>query len=274
VAIVGPGNLARSLVPNLQRRGIRVEQVFSRSQVRAEAFAQQWQVPQAAVLGERLAPGVSWVLLTVSDAAIAPVAAQMAQHGQPAPGCILTHTSGSTPIHALQAWGSHIGVFYPLQMFTAAREVDLQTVPLFIEGSEATYPTLEAVARRLSPQVWPLDSEQRLRMHLGAVWVANFPNHLYRLAQRELDHAGLPFEVYRALLSEQLRRVFELGPDQTQTGPALRGDTNTLTQHLDLLQDQPEYQALYWQLSRLINPELPPLSQSDNKGTEGRTASS
>lgn len=256
VAIVGPGNLARSLVPNLQRAGISVRQVFSRLRQNAQAFADQWSIPLASALTEPIDSNLDLVLITTNDAGIPNAVRQLAHSNVLPSKTIFAHTSGSTPLSALDLLGQNVGVFYPLQMFTKAREVDLQSVPLFLEGRPEVYQRLESLASQLSTRVHPLDSDQRLRMHLGAVWVANFPNHLYRLAQQELAEANLSFEVYQPLLLEQVRRVFELGPEYTQTGPAVRGDLPTLEKHLELLAESPELYQIYIALSKLINPAL------------------
>ncbi|MEM9987176.1 MAG: DUF2520 domain-containing protein, partial [Bacteroidota bacterium] len=78
-------------------------------------------------------------------------------------------------------------------------------------------------------------------------------------AEEELSKQRLELSVLHPLLQEQLRRVIELGPQRAQTGPAARGDISTLKQHLELMSNEPTLKSLYLMLSRLINPDLPPL---------------
>lgn len=255
IAIVGPGNLAHSLLPALQQAGHEVSQVLARREAAAEAFAAQFGLPHAGGLDSPLQAGIDWVIMTVADQGIPSTAEQLVAQAQP--GRIFVHTSGSTPLAALAPLGESIGVLYPLQMFTKLRQVDFTQLPLFLEGQASVLARLEPLARSLSTRVFELNSPARLRMHLGAVIACNFSNHLFRLAENQLvDQPGLDFSVYQPLLEEQLRRVFDLGPSHTQTGPAVRSDLATMRKHLALLADTPELAELYRRMSGLINPGL------------------
>lgn len=255
LALIGPGNLAHSLVPALQAAGHDLRQVLSRRAETARAFGARFGIAQVGDLHAPLDASVEVVLLTVPDQAIAPLARDLAARATTAP--IFVHTSGSTPLSALAPLGPRVGVLYPLQMFTRHRQVNFAELPLFLEGSDAVLATLDPLARSLSRHVHQLDSTARLRMHLGAVIACNFSNYLLQMAEAQLDaQPELDISVYAPLLQEQLRRVFELGPRYTQTGPAIRGDHNTMQQHLALLADQPELAELYRTLSALINPDL------------------
>jgi len=92
-----------------------------------------------------------------------------------------------------------------------------------------------------------------LKLHLGAVLVSNFPNYLYRLAAELVPEAGI--HAFESLIRGHIEKVFEYGPQNTQTGPAIRGDMNTLYQHLEILQDDPKKREMYWLLSSLIGGE-------------------
>jgi len=261
IAVVGPGKLANSLVPALTQAGHEVVQVLGRDLTKAKAFATAHQIPQSASLDSPVSSDANLIFLTVADQAIAEVAKQLEETGDLGPTAVVVHTSGSTPLSALAPLAPWTGVFYPLMMFTEQREVDLKTVPLFLEGNLAIMARLKPLATQLGKEVHEMSSEDRLRMHMGAVWACNFPNLLFQIAEAQLSKSSrLDFGVYRALLEEQLRQVFELGPASTQTGPAIRGDDTTLQTHLNLLQEQPEWQELYAQLSKLINPSWDPSS--------------
>ncbi|MEM7656798.1 MAG: DUF2520 domain-containing protein, partial [Bacteroidota bacterium] len=118
-------------------------------------------------------------------------------------------------------------------------------------------PTLTRLGSSLSDSVQWMDSETRLRLHLGAVLVSNFPNALFRLAEEQLqDSPEVDFSIYQPLVEEVIRKAFSIGPANAQTGPALREDHTTLSQHLSLLEKDAEVQNLYWALSCLIQPTL------------------
>lgn len=256
-AVIGGGRLAWSLVPQLQAAGIEVVQLIGRADeggqpsARVRALAQRYAIPVLSTGVESLIQEVSWIWLAVSDQAIAAVAEALPQ-GQ----ATVIHASGSVGIEALQSCGPRVGVIYPLQIFTPATPTPFDSLPLFVEGTAQTRKRLLDLAGRLSPQVHELDSAGRLRLHLGAVWMCNFPNYLYQVAQALLPaQPGLDLSVYAPLVRAHIDKVFREHPEHTQTGPAVRGDHNTLAQHLDLLRPHPEWAALYQTLSLLINPQ-------------------
>lgn len=255
VAVIGAGRLAWSLIANFQQAGIPVRQLISRSENKRQAFAQAYAIPHLGQSPKDLLPDTDLVILSVSDHAIAEVALQL--KGTIRPEAAVFHTSGSIDLETLLPAGGQIGVFYPLQMFTPRAVVDFRTIPLFIEGTANTLPLLRRLAESVSDRVVELNSADRLRLHLGAVFACNFPNYLYQLTHQLMpQQAEMDFRIYEPLVREQINRVFESLPENTQTGPAIRGDQVTLQKHLDLLQDQPDIRALYQRLSQRINADL------------------
>ena len=104
----------------------------------------------------------------------------------------------------MSVWEGHAeryGVFYPMQTFSKQREVDFQEVPFFIEAKRAEdTELLKAIASTLSEKVYEADSEQRKSLHLAAVFICNFTNHMYALAADLLEKYNLPFEVMLPLI--------------------------------------------------------------------------
>lgn len=249
-AIIGAGNLAWSLIPNLQQAGIRVIQILSRDAEKAQAYRQAYDIPLGGAQLDSLA-AADLIFLAVSDHAIAPLAAQLAPRCNPE-ACYV-HTSGSIGLDALAPLGPNIGVCYPMQSFTRDAVTEYAEVPLFLEGPPPVMALLRPLADRLSRRVYALASEDRLRLHLGAVLVNNFTNHLFRIAAAQLPaDVGLDFRIYEPLIREHVEKVFRFLPENTQTGPAIRGDQVTLDKHEQLLTDQPELQELYRLFSRQI----------------------
>jgi predicted short-subunit dehydrogenase-like oxidoreductase (DUF2520 family) len=252
IAVVGAGRLAWSLIPALQRSGAQVLQLIARdAQARAD-FQQRYGIAQGAADPAALDPAVNLVFLAVSDSAL-PALAEACGRAASA-GSICIHASGSAPLSSLAAFGGETGVCYPLQIFTREAVSDFRATPLFVElpgRAERLMPLMH----QLSGQVRPMDSQARLRLHLGAVIACNFSNYLFRMAESQLPE-DQSFEVYGPLLRRQVELALALGPAHTQTGPALRGDLPVLRAHLELLASHPEWQALYRRLSEAIRPGL------------------
>ncbi|TAE45814.1 MAG: DUF2520 domain-containing protein [Bacteroidetes bacterium] len=249
VAVLGAGRLAWSLIPNLLRAGAELRQLISRDEMRLREYAAQYAIPFTATQPEAILPEINLIFLTVSDSALGDMALRLKAHATP--GCVCLHSSGSAPLSALAPFGGDAGVCYPLQMFTRDAVGDFLEIPLFVEGSEAFLHTWKPLFHALSGQVHAMNSEERLRLHMGAVMSNNFTNLLYRLAAENLPQSP-GFEVYEALVREHIRKVFAYQPGNTQTGPAVRGDLSVIRKHLELLSGQPDVQQLYELMSDMI----------------------
>ena len=165
------------------------------------------------------------ILIAVNDSSVAEVAANF-------PNTLPAHTAGAV---ALQP-GPRSAVFYPLYSFSKEQRVDFKRVPLLLEtASQGDRDVLEEVARDLSDEVYWINSAQREKLHVAAVMVNNFTNHLYTLAAEYCDQRGLPFEVLHAIMEQGPGKAKELGPKLAQTGPAVRGDQGTINKHLQEL---------------------------------------
>lgn len=256
LALVGAGNLAWSLIPALQDARQEVLQLISRNAQRLTEYGQAFGIPHLQQSISGLHPEATICILCVPDGAITACVAQLATLQRPE--LLVLHVSGTTSLSALSSLGSNIGVLYPLQTFSKGKRIAFDELPLCLEATESSLESLSQLGEALSQRsVW-MDSATRLRLHLGAVMVSNFPNVLFRLTEAFLgDQPSADLSLYQPLVQEMVAKAFEIGPAAAQTGPALRQDLGTLHRHLQLLEGDPNLQALYWELSRLIQPALP-----------------
>ena len=248
IIIIGAGNVAWHLSGAIKEPFGQVTAVFSRNSAHACRVAAR-STTACPVTDIALLPRDSDVyLIAVPDDAIASVAAKIPQVRG-----VVAHTSGTLPIDALKdvACGGY-GSFYPLQTFTAGKETDMRSVPFFIEGSDSlSSEILDTSARAISDKVYPADSHIRAQIHLAAVFASNFSNGLWGVASDILSQSGLSLDVLAPLLHETLDKAIAIGPDAAQTGPATRGDTQTIRKHLVQL-NTPELKELYSNLTNLI----------------------
>ena len=164
---------------------------------------------------------------------------------------LIVHTSGNTPIGVLSNH-KRSGVFYPLQTFSKNRKVDFRNVPFCLEASNREdLELLKKMASHISDSVFEVSSNQRESLHVAAVFVNNFTNHLYHLGSRICDENKLSFEILKPLIMETARKLNDLSPYDAQTGPARRGDEDSLKKHLHQLKSENE-REIYTLLSQSI----------------------
>ena len=254
IGLLGTGRVASHLGPALAAAGHQVAFVWGRTASAAAALAAR--LPGARALPS-LAPPLppaDVYLLAVPDAAVAPL---LATTTWPA-GALVAHLAGSLPLSVFEAQPAvRGGVFYPLQTFSPGRAIDWPAVPLCIEAADlAAETTLLALATSLSQQVRRLDSAQRLKLHVAAVFANNFTNHLLGIADALLAEAGLPPALLTPLVRETVAKALAYPPFAVQTGPAVRQDAPTLAAHEAALAAHPAWQYLYARLTASIQAQL------------------
>lgn len=163
------------------------------------------------------------------------------------------HTAGSVSIDSIARWHPKSGVLYPLQTFSRQRSINWDNLPIYIEGTDVdTLIAIRSLALTLSNNVSEANSLDRGKLHLAAVLSCNFTNHLIALAEEYLANEGLPPKSLMPLIQEMTQKLEHLPAIDAQTGPAQRGDENTMQRHLALLEAHPSLRDLYLSLSKSI----------------------
>ena len=204
-------------------------------------------------------------IFAVPDTVIAPLASELAELGIGRSNRALwVHVSGATPLAYLAEHHSESAVLYPLQTFSTEREQDFRQIPLYLEGNTpVAREAVEALGHRLSDVVSWVTTEQRQVLHLAAVVACNFSNYLIGRAERLLEAQGLPPKALLPLLDEMNDKLHQLLAVEAQTGPAQRGDEDTMRRHRTYLHAHGEKDLadLYDTLSAAIQ-----LTREDDDG--------
>lgn len=230
LAIIGSGNVAQHLIQAFSKTTeVELVQVYCRQK---EVLSHL--IPMAKLTSDfsELTP-VDLTIIAVTDGAVAMVSEQLPYSNQ-----LVVHTSGSLAMETLNS-KNRKGVFYPLQTFSKSKKIDFITVPICIEAqSDSDFEIIQTVAETISKSVYGINSEQRKALHVAAVFVSNFTNHLYQLGNEICQENGLPFDILKPLIQETAHKVLSLSPLEAQTGPAKRRDTQTINAHLNFLTDE------------------------------------
>ena len=250
MAIIGTGNVAWHLARAFENAGHVITDIYNRDISKAKNFALDFfnAKPTNRLNFENSSAQV--FILAVSDDAIAEIAPQIILPEN----AILTHTSGSVAMSALgYASTENQGVFYPLQTFSKGKAVDFSEIPIGIEAeNKMTEDVLKDLAKSISNKVQLMDSRDRRTVHLAAVFACNFTNHLFTISKGILESRNLDFGLLEPLIIETLSKSLEIGPNNAQTGPAKRGDLETLDRHFSALAEQPDVAEIYRAISQNI----------------------
>ncbi|MDE6269900.1 MAG: DUF2520 domain-containing protein [Muribaculaceae bacterium] len=230
VVILGSGNVATHLASALYAAGADIRQIYSPTAAHAKRLATAVGAEAVDSPGA-IIPDADFYIISTVDGAVAEVAASM-----PRVKGIVVHTSGSVPMDVLLPASDRVGVMYPLQSFSRDRKLDMKRVPFFNESSDATtLNEIDSLTGLISDSVQHADSSTRPFLHVAGVLGCNFPNFLLGCASEVLARGGYSLDVLRPLLEETVDKAFTLGPEESQTGPARRGDTDTILCHERLL---------------------------------------
>ncbi|HNU15020.1 MAG TPA: DUF2520 domain-containing protein [Chitinophagaceae bacterium] len=247
IVIIGSGNVAAVLGRKFKAAGHTILQIYSRNASAASELAYEWDTESTNYIS-LINKNADVYLVTVNDDAIVTVAKELLL-----PGKIVAHTAASVPKEILKTVTAHYGVFYPLQ--SLRKEMSYSPdVPVFFDGSdELTKKKLELLAHSIAKEkVTEAGDDARLKLHVAAVVVSNFTNHMYVMAEEYCRKEGLDFRQLLPLIEETASRIKDISPRQAQTGPAIRHDSETIHKHLELLKQHPQLKNLYILLTESI----------------------
>ncbi len=173
VVIIGSGNVAQHLISAFKKaKNIELLQAYSRNKnnlshlLDADKIISNYDELKEADL----------YIIAVTDEAIKSVSESL-----PFTNKLIAHTSGSVAMEDLCDCNRK-AVFYPLQTLSKKKEVIFKEVPLCLEAQNKTdLELINQIAISISDKVYEVDSEQRKSLHVAAVFVSNFVNHLYKI---------------------------------------------------------------------------------------------
>ena len=245
IALIGSGNVAYAYNKALKNNGIHPFCVFTRSLDKISEIEEKFGVMATSSFDVLL--DCDLVIIAVNDDAIHEVSLNLKNYKG-----LLVHTSGTQTSSVLNHIENY-GVLYPLQTLTKDFDVDFKKVPLLINASSSMYlEKIKTLARIMSDVVIECNDEDRRLIHLSAVYVCNFVNVMLQIGDKLLEDKGLNVSIFESLVKETIDKAFALGPKNALTGPAKRGDVETIERHKKLLENKPEEKKIYELLTNYI----------------------
>lgn len=246
VVMLGSGNTATVLLKLITKNGHQVVQVVSRHEENAKALASAYNASTVPLHAPQFAAADIYIF-ALNDAAL-----EQSENVPGLRGKLVVHTAGATPMNVLKELTSTYGVMYPLQSLTKFTD-DIPQIPFLVDGnSKDTLSIISKFAATLSDKVTEANDLERLNYHVAAIFVNNFTNHLYALAELFCKNENIDFSFLYPLIEETAKRVQHNSPFLTQTGPAMRDDIFTLNRHLQALTSAPNLKYIYLKLTESI----------------------
>ena len=263
IGFVGAGTLGRGLALALDGVGCNVVAVSSRTRASAEWVAERITDPMtdrrcvALDTAQEVADGCDLVFITTPDGAIADVAASVNWRA----GQGVAHCCGAASIELLEAAsgaGAAVGAMHPFQTFAAlsdpteaARRLSGVTFAVSATGWLEDY--LPSLAGLLNGRAITIPDELRPLYHASAVLACGYVGALLDAAVGLWTRMGYTEEdgvrAVAPLARATIEAIAAAGPVAAVTGPAVRGDADTIAAHLALLSEHaPELVALYREL--------------------------
>jgi predicted short-subunit dehydrogenase-like oxidoreductase (DUF2520 family) len=244
VAIIGAGRVGTALAVLLEHAGRRIVMASGgeRSRARASRYLPStpfFHVSDAADPARRAA----LIVLSLPDGSLAEVCAALAQGGAFLPAQFVLHLSGSLGLDVLrpaEEAGAEVLSLHPLQAFPDVDE-GIARLPgshiAVTARTEIGTSTGEAIATDVGGHPFRLSDDGKPLYHAGAVFASNYIVASLGTADRLLRLAGLdePGELLAPLARAVLDVTLSRGPGEALTGPAARGDTQTVARHLAAL---------------------------------------
>lgn len=247
ISFAGAGKVAEALCRELFYAGFRIDKITSETEFSGRSLADSC---NAIWSDDLIFPDSSKVIIVaVPDHRLKNIlAAIKCDHDT-----LVVHTAGSYGLEIFPEQIIRKGIFYPLQTFSKKRKIPFIDIPLLLEASDdESSEILRTLAESISANVHFVNTEQRRMLHLAAVFVSNFTNHMLTIGKSLTADTGYPFEILIPLLKETISKAIDFGPENSQTGPAVRHDNNTIERHLELLSFSPELQKIYNEMTLSI----------------------
>lgn len=264
VAIVGPGNLGSALALALAEAGVTVESIVAhhrgRSLQKARALARK--VGARVVVGpENVRADVVW--FCVPDSEIANAAQQFARVDT-WKGRVALHSSGalsSDELNSLRKKGAHVASVHPLMTFVGSSRPSLRGAPFAIEGDHQAVRVGRALVKKLGGKAYQLRKQDKAAYHAWGTFASPLLTALLATTEEVARLAGVDRAAARhrmlPILLRTLSNYGQLGAKRGFSGPIIRGDLETVRQHLRVLGRVPEARDVYVALARAAVRYLP-----------------
>ncbi len=248
ISIAGAGAVGCTIGRLLQKNGHSITGISTKTKPSLEEALSFLDLsPESGDVG--LPPGfdkADLVFVTVPDDQILTVAETLAGSGRVESKQLYLHCSGAhraRDVLAPLTGTARTGSFHPLQTIPDP-ETGVNSLPgswVAVNASDGKMELLHDIARAMNLESFFVPDEKRPLYHAAAVFSCNHALALFSFAEQLMDASTdqleNPLKPLAPLIRSTVENAVEEGPGPALTGPAARGDVNTLVTHLEQLDE-------------------------------------
>jgi len=252
LVIIGSGNIAHFFVPRLQKKGHEIIQIYSRELNHAKILADAHHVVSYTDSLDEVSQDADAYILAVKDGALEYLNQTLSFKGK-----LVIHCAGAVSLDVITNISENAAVIWALYSINKKNLPSSNHIPLIVEAKTDTgLRDAMLLAKAISENVLQADTHQREMLHLNAVLVNNFTNHLLTIAQKLSEENKVPFDILHPIIQQTFSQIEHILPSESQTGPAIRKDEVTIQKHLKLLEQHRAWQTVYQDISNSIQETL------------------
>ncbi|MDK2820597.1 MAG: hypothetical protein PWP31_562 [Clostridia bacterium] len=254
VGIIGAGAVGTGMGILLKRQGYEIVGVANRTLASAQRAATKLGCLAFEKL-EQLTQEADLVFITTNDTSIGPVTAKVAEHNGFYPGQTVIHMSGSLTSAVLspaKKAGAMVLSMHPLQSCADAEQA-VENIPgsvFSLEGDSKALDLGKKLVNELGGKYFIIKKEEKPLYHAAACVASNYLVSLVDLSYKMMQVTGMEPDMFvqalSPLLDGTLNNIKKKGTVEALTGPISRGDTDTIKQHLKVMDEQvPDLKEFY-----------------------------
>ena len=245
ITLIGTGNVATNLSLELQKKGYEIVEIWSKTEESSIILANKLNCNIISNLEELSETDL--IIVSVKDKYIKEIISKISDKKTN-----IVHTSGSVNLSVFTENKNH-AVFYPLQSFNKNIDVNFSDLPICIESNNKKLEgKLMEIANSISQSVHLINSEQREKLHIAAVFACNFTNHMLSISNKIMDDNSMDFNILKPLIEHTIKKAIQNTPKKMQTGPAIRKEYNIIERHLNILEENDDLQIIYSKITNHI----------------------
>ena len=255
IGVIGAGKVGTALAYSMKAKGLDVRAI---ADVRRESLvsAERYLGQDLLYTGDstEVVESCDVIAVTTQDREIKKVARTIYESSLEVKGKLFFHTSGAHPSTALSPLDEKeavLGSLHPLQTFPDI-ESAIRVLPstyIFIEGAAPALEVLEQIGSTIGCQVVTIEGDRKVFYHLSAVFVCNLLCALFQSAEAVMNKAGIGLGPFYPIINATIENIEQKGPLNSLTGPVVRGDIETVRDHIKAMEGMDRELSVYRTLS-------------------------